>query len=116
MTFKTTLARGFAAAATLAVIASIAPGVASAANRQVTVINRTNHTLTRLYAAGTHFDTYRDWLGDYVLRPNQQMTIDFDDSSGACNMAVVAHFNDGDDVTMNSFDVCERSEMEFTGN
>ena len=103
--------------ASLAIVAAMigSAGSASAANRQVRVTNRTNHALTSLYASGTHYAHYRDWLGRSVLYPGESMLIDFSDGSGDCSLVMVGHFNDNEDVTHYGVNVCRLSSVEFNG-
>ena len=115
MSMQTKMTRTLASLALVAAMVGAA-GAASAANRQVRVTNNTNHALTKLYAAGTHYAHYRDWLGRSVLYPGETMMIDFSDGSGDCSLVMVAHFNDNEDVTHYGVNVCRLAVVEFNGN
>jgi hypothetical protein len=117
MSVKFNIARAAAIIAAAASLAAVSATTASAANRYVTVVNNTGHTLVRLYAAGRVYrGGYTDWLGRYSLAPGAAMTINFSDGSGYCNLTIVGEFNDGDTVTQRNFNVCRESRMVFNGN
>ncbi len=117
MTFKSLMIRGATLIAASSLLIAGTAGAASAANRMVRVENQTEHRLVRLYAAGHAYPGgYTDWLGRYVVDPNEYLDVNFDDGSHDCVMAVVAVFSDGDQVTNEHFNVCTESRLVFTGN
>ncbi len=117
MSVKSNIARAVAVLAAAATLTAVSATTASAANRYVLVVNHTNHTLTRLYAAGRVYEGgYTDWLGRSTLAPGASMIINFNDGSGYCRMNMVGEFSDGDTVSQSGFNVCVEPRLEFTGN
>ena len=87
---------------------------ANAADRRLTVVNASPHTMTRLYASpaqGTPVD--EDMLGDTILKPGQsaQLVIGGGD---ACTYALKASFDD-DKTRVRKVNVCEIRTYRFTG-
>ena len=90
------------------------PLVAQAADRRLTVVNATSHTMTRLYAApasGAPID--EDMLGDTILKPGQsaQLVVGGGD---ACDFNLKASFDD-DKTRTRKVNVCEVRTYRFTG-
>ncbi len=87
----------------------------SAANREVTIINKTRVALVEFYASsvGTN-DWEEDILGQDILNPGESVDIDIDDGSGACRYDFKGVFKDGDSVVKNRINVCEVGEFSFT--
>ena len=113
---KSNLVRGLAVAVAALAVTVATTSAAAAADRRVTVINETNHTMTRLYASNSADPNFHnDLLGDYVMRPGGSVTLDFDDGTGACSFDVRGVFSDGDKVERHRFNVCTETEMRFTG-
>ena len=84
MNSKSNLVRGLAVAVAALAVTVATTSTAAAADRRVTVINETNHTMTRLYASNSADPNFHnDLLGDYVMRPGGSVTLDFDDGTGA---------------------------------
>lgn len=93
----------------------VLPMVATAADRRVTVVNATAHTMTRLYAspaAGQPVD--EDMLGDTILKPGQSAQLSVGDGSDACVYNFKATFDD-DKTRTRKVDVCEVRTYRFTG-
>ncbi len=88
---------------------------AQAADRRLTVVNATAHTMTRLYASpaqGTQVD--EDMLGDTILKPGQSAQLVIGGGGDACDYALKATFDD--DKTRNQkVNVCEVRTYRFTG-
>ncbi|UVO55553.1 hypothetical protein [Sphingomonas sp. SUN039] len=87
---------------------------AQAADRRLTVVNATAHTMTRLYASpttGTPVD--EDMLGDTILKPGQsaQLVVGGGD---ACDFNLKASFDD-DKTRARKVNVCEVRTYRFTG-
>jgi hypothetical protein len=109
------LIRGLSIALAAVAITAGSAGAASAANREVTVVNSTDHTMTNLFASSVRDNRYHgDWLGRGVIHAGYEATIDFDDGTGACLMDVKAVFSDRTSVT-GRYNVCTGSTMRFTG-
>lgn len=102
-----------AAAAVLLAVTS-APA-AFAADRTVTVNNRSSYQIQEFYASnvGTN-DWEEDILGVDVLAPGEAVDIDIDDGTGACRFDFRAVFVDGDEAVKKNVNVCEISEFDFT--
>lgn len=88
---------------------------ANAADRRLTVVNATSHTMTRLYAApaqGTPVD--EDMLGDTILKPGQSVQLVIGGGGDACDYALKASFDD-DRTRVQKVNVCEVRTYRFTG-
>jgi len=95
--------------------AAFVSGTASAADRNVKIINKTKTTLVSFYASRVSTGNWEeDILGDDMLRPGQSITIDIDDGTGACRFDFKAEFEDGEDVVQEGVDVCKIGEFSFT--
>ncbi len=87
---------------------------AQAADRRLTVVNATSHTMTRLYAApATGAPIDEDMLGDTILKPGQsaQLVVGGGD---ACDFNLKASFDD-DKTRIRKVNVCEVRTYRFTG-
>lgn len=88
---------------------------ASAADRRLTVVNGSTHTMTRLYASpatGTPVD--EDMLGDTILKPGQSAQLVIGGGGDACDYALKASFDD-DKTRVRQVNVCEARTYRFTG-
>ena len=88
---------------------------ANAADRRLTVVNASAHTMTRLYASpaqGTPVD--EDMLGDTILKPGQSAQLVIGGGSDTCAYALKATFDD-DKTRTRKIDVCEVRTYRFTG-
>lgn len=106
-------ARRFAPAlVALAAAATVLP--AAAADRVVTIVNRTGVTMVEFY--GSNVGT-RNWeediLGRDVLNTGESVDIDFDEGNGACRYDFKAVFADGDTVIEENVDVCRVGRFTF---
>ena len=88
---------------------------AQAADRHVTVTNKTTYTISSFQASniGTS-DWEEDILGDDTLDPGQRVAVDLDDSTGACHFDFLATFEDNTTAQKHDVNVCEISEFDFT--
>lgn len=87
---------------------------AQAADRRLTVVNATQNTMTRLYAApATGAPIDEDMLGDTILKPGQsaQLVVGGGD---ACDFNLKASFDD-DKTRSRKVNVCEVRTYRFTG-
>lgn len=88
---------------------------AHAADRRLTVVNASDHTMTRLYASpaqGTPVD--EDMLGDTILKPGQSAQLVIGGGGDACDYALKASFDD-DKTRTRKVNVCEVRTYRFTG-
>lgn len=100
-------------AAAVAALALSAP--ASAANRVVTIVNKTKTPIVEFYASKVNVKNWEeDILGVDVLMPRESVDIDFDDGVKGCRYDFKAVFKDGDEVEQGNVNVCELSTFEFT--
>jgi hypothetical protein len=117
MTFKKNAIRNLVLAASALAAAGASATTASAADRRMTIINETNHTLVRLLASNTGDSRYHgDWLGRSMIYPGQSYTIDFNDGTGACMFDFAAQFSDRQVLQDRYVNVCRQSYIRFTGN
>lgn len=94
--------------------ASSLTGVATAADRNVEVYNKTKTTLVAFYASRVSTNDWEeDILGDDILEPGQSVTIDVDDGTGSCVYDFKGEFEDGEDVISRKVNVCEVAEFSF---
>ncbi|PWF24049.1 hypothetical protein [Corticimicrobacter populi] len=101
--------------ATVAAGLFAATGPASAADRNVTVHNKTQSVLISFYASRTSTsDWEEDILGSEVIGPGESIKIDIDDGTGACRFDFKGTFDDGEEATRNNVNVCEVAEFSFT--
>ena len=101
------------AAATLTTICAFSS--VSAANREVTIVNKTRVAMIEFYASsvGTN-DWEEDILGQDILNPGESVDIDMDDGSGACRFDFKGVFKDGESVVQSNVNVCDVGEFSFT--
>lgn len=100
----------------LAVLATgVAAPVVEAANRVVTVVNRTDTVMVEFYASNTGAKSWEeDILGKDVLDVGERVDIDIDDGTGACHFDFKGVFADGDEVVKTDVNVCRIDTFEFT--
>lgn len=76
-------------------------------DRRVKVTNDTSYTLTELYGSNVGADDWEeDVLGNRVLKPGQNITVNFDDGTCYCNFDFKAVFNDGTSTIKRGYNVC----------
>lgn len=103
------------ALAILAATTALTPGMASAEDRRVRIINETNHTIVRFYASNVSATGWEeDILGRAVLAPGQSVVVNIDDGSGYCLYDFKAVFDDGDSLIRQRVDVCKISSYRYT--
>ena len=114
VTLSNQLKAGLALAVMIATTA-LTPGMASAEDRRVRIINETNHIIVRFYASNVNATSWEeDILGDSVLKPGQSVVVNIDDGSGYCQYDFKAVFDDGDALERKQIDVCKISSYRYT--
>lgn len=84
-------------------------------DRNVQIINETQHAIVQFYASNVSRDTWEeDILGQDVLPIGQSVNINFDDGSGACLYDFKAVFDDGEELVRNGIDVCTIGTYRYT--
>jgi len=92
---------------------AVAP--ANAQDRNVRIINETQHTIVQFYASNVETDDWQeDILGQDVLPVGQSVNINIDDGTGACLFDFKAVFDDGDELVRQGIDVCSISTYTYT--
>ena len=88
---------------------------ANAADRRVTVVNKTKVAVVEFYASRADTDDWEeDILGQDVLEPDDSVEINIDDGSGACRFDFKAVFDDDDEVIKKKIDVCAVGTFTLT--
>ena len=114
VTLSGRLKAGFALAIMVATTA-LTPGMASAEDRRVRVLNETRHIIVRFYASNVNATSWEeDILGQQVLKPGQSVVMNIDDGSGYCLYDFKAVFDDGDALERKRIDVCKISSYRYT--
>jgi len=114
VTLSNRLKAGLALAVMVATTA-LTPGMASAEDRRVRIINETNHTIVRFYASNVNATSWEeDILGQSVLKPGQSVVVNIDDGSGYCLYDFKAVFDDDDSLERKRIDVCKISSYRYT--
>ena len=114
VTLSAKLKAGLALAVLVATTA-LTPGMASAEDRRVRIINETRHIIVRFYASNVNASGWEeDILGEDVLQPGQSVTVNIDDGSGYCLYDFKAVFDDGDSLVRQRVDVCKISSYRYT--
>ncbi len=97
------------------VVAAQKEGSNDGRDRHVTIKNRTGWTMLRFFASDASTDDWEeDILGDDVLENRQNVRINIDDGSGACEYDFKAEFTNGEELTRFGVNVCEVSEYTFS--
>lgn len=93
----------------------LAFGSVSAANRMLTVVNKSTTAMVAFYASnvGTN-DWEEDILGQDVLLAGQSVRINMDDGTGYCRFDLKAEFDDGSEAIEENVNVCEVGTFTFT--
>ena len=87
---------------------------ASAYDRRVVVVNNTSTAIQEFYASNTgQNDWQEDILGNDMLQPGQEVTINIDDGSGYCKYDFRAVFEDGAEAIKAGVIVCEVGRFTF---
>jgi len=107
----------FAITAALAAALTVAAGASSAADRKVLVRNKTTFTIKTFQASNTGEKSWQEnILGDKVLEPGDEISVNVDDGTGACHFDFLATFEDNDTAQKNDVNVCEVGQFDFTEN
>src|SRR5690606_1879600 len=98
-----------------ALTATLAFTSALAADRVVTIVNKTSSTMTRFHASSVGTKNWEENIldGDH-LKPGESIDIDIDDGTKACRNDFRAVFKDGEAVEKGNVNVCEIGEFSFT--
>jgi hypothetical protein len=105
----------FSRASAALLLLSLTALSAHAADRRVTVVNKTKVTVVEFYASAVGTDHWEeDILGQDTLEPGDLVEIDIDDGSGACRFDFKAVFDDNDEVIKKKVDVCSVSTFTLT--
>ena len=87
---------------------------ASAYDRRVVVVNNTSTAIQEFYASNTGQDDWQeDILGDNMLQPGGEVTVNIDDGSGYCKYDFRAVFEDSTEATKTGVNVCEVGRFSF---
>lgn len=101
------------AATVVALIGLAAP--ASAQDRNVLIINETQHAIVQFFASSIGVDDWQeDILGEDVLPVGQSVNINIDDGTEACLYDFKAVFDDGEELVRNRIDVCTIGTYRYT--
>lgn len=88
--------------------------LATAANRNVDIVNSTGKTMTEFYASNSGTD---DWEEDILeadtLADGEVFEVDIDDGTGACKFDFKAVFTDGTSHVRRGVDVCSISQFTY---
>lgn len=98
-----------------ALTATLAFTSALAADRVVTIVNKTSSTMTKFHASSVGTKNWEENIldGDH-LKPGESIDIDIDDGTKACRYDFRAVFKDGEAVEKGNVNVCEIGEFSFT--
>ncbi len=87
---------------------------ASAADRNVDIVNQTGQTMVHFYASNTGTDSWEeDILGHDKLANGDTQPVNIDDGSGACRFDFKAVFADGSSSVRRGVDVCKVSSFTY---
>lgn len=99
----------------LALAGLFACGEAHAADRKVTIVNKTSHVMTEFYASNTGTEEWEeDILGSDELDSGEEVEVDIDDGSGKCKFDFMGMFADGEKVVKKGVNVCTTGTFSFT--
>ena len=105
----------FAFTAALAAALTLATSASFAADRKVLVRNKTTFTIKAFQASNTGEKSWQEnILGEDVLEPGNEVTVNVDDGSGACHFDFLATFEDNTTAQKNDVNVCEIGQFDFT--
>lgn len=97
------------------VVASIASGASFAADRILTIVNKSSTPMTAFYASNVGAsDWEEDILGADVLPAGKSLKINMDDGTGYCRFDLKAEFSDGSEAIQENVNVCEVGTFTFT--
>ena len=108
MNLRTKLTGAITALTGAALLTAAVAAPAWAADRRVTIVNKTGFTIVEFYAsAANQKDWEEDILGENTLPSGRSVPVDIDDGSGACVYDFRAVFDDGDEMVRNGVNVCK---------
>ncbi|WOI30772.1 hypothetical protein [Sulfitobacter dubius] len=85
-----------------------------AADRKVTIVNKTGYTMEEFYGSNTGTsDWQEDILGEFALPHGDSIEVDFDDGTGYCVFDFLAVFEDGDKVHEEDINICSVGTFTF---
>ena len=88
---------------------------ASAADRKVTIVNKTGETLTEFYASvQSTNDWEEDILGDDTVDDGDTFEANIDDGSGKCVYDFKGVFENGGEAIKKGVNVCQIATFTFT--
>ncbi len=83
-------------------------------DRNVVVVNDTRTTLRELYGSNVNrTDWEEDVLGSRVLGAGEQINVNWDDGSCACDFDLKAVFTDGTETVRRTFNVCREAQWRI---
>ena len=104
-------------AAALTGVALLTTAVAApawAADRRVTIVNKTGFTIVEFYASAANEQNWQeDILGNDTLPSGRSVPINIDDGTGACVYDFKAVFDDGDELVRNRINVCQVGQYTY---
>jgi len=98
----------------LASVSVFAALPASAANRNVDIVNNSKKTIQAFYASRANLSSWQENIvkGD-PIRPGETQPVDIDDGSGGCRFDFKVVFSDGEERISNNVDVCSVSTWTY---
>lgn len=91
-----------------------APPCRDGKNRRVRMVNATSYTIERMYGSNVGARSWQeDVLGERVLRPGQNVVVNWDDGSCYCEFDFRAVYSDGDKSEKRGVDVCRLATFRF---
>ena len=101
--------------AALAAALTLAATASYAADRKVLVRNKTTFTIKAFQASNTGEKSWQEnILGNGVLEPGDEVSVNVDDGTGACHFDFLATFEDNTTAQKNDVNVCEVGQFDFT--
>lgn len=84
-------------------------------DRGVTLDNQSSKTVEEFYGSNTGTqDWEEDVLGEDVLEPGEEVSIDFDDGTGYCMFDFKIVYSDGGEDFEERFNVCDYGTLTLT--
>jgi hypothetical protein len=85
---------------------------ASAGKQDFDLVNATGYTIAEVYVAPSSSNNWEeDVLGRDFLRNRERVTINFAPNQKACLYDILVVWNDGDQASWDSFNLCTLSEI-----
>ncbi len=106
--------RKFALAGLALALSYAVAAPAFAADRIVSIVNKTGYTMVEFYGSNNGTDSWEeDVLGADTLSHGASVDVNFDDGTGHCIFDFLAVFEDGDEVKQEDVDVCKVGTFTF---